>query len=125
MTQPQDKMRAEFEVFLQTSPAVPDWARNDVFDADGYRDMYVQMMWQAWQAACAQQYAQSQQDAGRATLSPKDALAAWRLVIPGKKYTDDFESARVGDYNKGWNDCQKSVVSAIDAAIAAQGASNV
>lgn len=85
MTQPQDKMRAEFEEFCQTSPAVPDWARNDVYDPETpkypgeYRDMYVQMMWCAWQAACAQQSAQSQQDAMQ-PLTESQVLDALRSI---------------------------------------------
>ena len=38
----------------------------------------------------------------------------WRLVIPGRRHTDSFESARIGDYNSGWNDCQKATIAALE-----------
>lgn len=38
---------------------------------------------------------------------------AWRAVIPGRRYTDKWDSARVADYNDGWNDYQKAVKSAL------------
>lgn len=37
----------------------------------------------------------------------------WKLALPGGKHTDEWESARVGDYNRGWNDYRKAAVSAL------------
>ena len=31
----------------------------------------------------------------------------WENVMPGGKYTDKWESSRVADYNRGWNDYRK------------------
>ena len=65
MTQPQDKMRAEFEA----------WAKDRGYQRDEldrstiaivspeYFNPNTEESWQSWQAACAPQSAQSQQDA--------------------------------------------------------------
>lgn len=73
MTQPQDKMRAEFEAWCVTlhNAAINDqaWDEAEIRDAffnmkEGfYQNSSVQYRWETWQAACAQQSAQSQQDA--------------------------------------------------------------
>ena len=39
--------------------------------------------------------------------------AVWKLKLPGGKHTDEWESARVGDYNRGWNDYRKSAISVL------------
>lgn len=31
----------------------------------------------------------------------------WENAMPGGKYTDKWESSRVADYNRGWNDYRK------------------
>lgn len=38
----------------------------------------------------------------------------WKLVIPGRLRTDQWDSARVGDYNNGWNDCLRKVTAALE-----------
>ncbi len=38
---------------------------------------------------------------------------AWKNVLPGGRITDKFESARVGDYNQGWNDYRKAAHAAL------------
>lgn len=41
----------------------------------------------------------------------------WRLVLPGGKHTDEWESARVGDYNRGWNDYRKAAIAALNSVV--------
>lgn len=41
-------------------------------------------------------------------------VVGWRNVIPGGRKTDDWDSARIGDYNRGWNDYRKAVVTALE-----------
>lgn len=38
----------------------------------------------------------------------------WRYVIPGRRRTEKFDSARIGDYNQGWNDCRKITEKALN-----------
>ena len=51
--------------------------------------------------------------------APKAAPAQqeWRLVLPGGKYTDKWESARIGDYNRGWNDYRKTAIAALNSVV--------
>ena len=51
--------------------------------------------------------------AGQATVAQAVVPAGWKLALPGGKHTDEWESARVGDYNRGWNDYRKAAVSAL------------
>ena len=44
---------------------------------------------------------------------PPSGADWWRLKLPGGRNTDDFESARVGDYNRGWNDYRKAAQAAL------------
>lgn len=112
MTQPQDKMRAEFEAWAKRH----EKGINLTHEGAGYRYSLAEMYWEAWQAACAQQSAQSQQGA-------LDA-ARWREI--GKHAnTNAYSNWRQEivirfDTLKG-----KSLESIVDAAIATQGASNV
>jgi hypothetical protein len=41
----------------------------------------------------------------------------WRLVLPGGKHTGEWESARVGDYNRGWNDYRKAAIAALNSVV--------
>lgn len=65
MTRPQDKMRAEFEAAMRADPHC--WVNRDFHksktDGQTYANFCVEVAWKTWQAACAQQSAQSQQDA--------------------------------------------------------------
>lgn len=38
----------------------------------------------------------------------------WKRVIPGGKYTDQWDSSRIADYNKGWNDYRKAAHAALE-----------
>lgn len=38
----------------------------------------------------------------------------WRRVLPGMRPTDPWDSARIADYNEGWNDCQKKTVNELE-----------
>lgn len=40
-------------------------------------------------------------------------IQGWEVVIPGGRATDKWESARVADYNQGWNDYRKAVKAAL------------
>ena len=48
----------------------------------------------------------------------------WRHVIPGRRYTDQGDAARVADYNQGWNDCQKKTKAELDKLYTSPPASN-
>lgn len=119
MTQPQDKMRAEFEAWAEhsfysgmDSPEL-DWSD----ESNSYKTLGHQMAFCAWQAACAQQSAQSQQDA-------LDA-ARWRAVThqPGLEeiFLCKFGICEGLDEDLYGEEAEQEV----DAAMAAQGASNV
>ena len=106
MTQPQDKMRAEFEAWASQ--------RNLISISNGFRSEWsgLPLLWDAWHAACAQQSAQASQDA-------LDA-ARYRFLrdVPMEEWGDELESVIRLQKNAKFD-------STIDAAIAAQGASNV
>lgn len=58
MTQPQDKMRAEFEAAMRADPyrwSRIDFDRETDFHRQSYAWVRTQAAWDAWQAACAQQ----------------------------------------------------------------------
>lgn len=124
MTQPQDKMRAEFEAHMVKLNACVRLARQTHTTGE-YRTVSVQRNWELWQAACAQQSAQSQQDAIdgaryrwlREHSSTRDGMTDCQAVARMVGFTQfptlTMES-RLHDPD-----------SAIDALIAAQGASNV
>ena len=40
----------------------------------------------------------------------------WRSVIPGGRFTDQWESSRVADFNDGWNAYRKAVIASLSAA---------
>lgn len=44
----------------------------------------------------------------------------WRDVIAGTLKTDPWDSARVADYNSGWNDCQRKTLRGLERLAAAQ-----
>lgn len=44
----------------------------------------------------------------------------WRNVIAGTLKTDPWDSARVADYNSGWNDCQRKTLIGLERLAAAQ-----
>ena len=111
MTQPQDKMRAEFEAWAEhsfysgmDSPEL-DWSD----ESNSYKTLAHHMAFCAWQAACAQQSAQSQQDA---------------LDAPGLLLTV-IQRLNGNPYSLTKGECISEVEAMRDAAIAAQGASNV
>lgn len=103
MTQPQDKMRAEFEAWCAKDN--PRYRHTD----DGITS---RRDWKVWQAACAQQSAQSQQDALDA------ARYRWlsnALADKVKGVSHHFCNVR----------SKIELDQSVDAAIATQGASNV
>lgn len=53
------------------------------------------------------------------TCTPKQEPVAWSNVLPGGRITDAMESARVGDYNQGWNDYRKAAKATLEKAYAA------
>lgn len=119
MTRPQDKMRAEFEATMRAEPHC--WMNRDFHksktEGQTYEDFCVEVAWKTWQAACAQQSAQSQQEALDASR--------WRAVThqPG---LDEIFLCKFGiceglDESLYGEEAEQEV----DAAIAAQGASNV
>ena len=65
MTQPQDKMRAEFEAWAKDRGYQRDELDRSTISlvSPDYFNLHTEESWQAWQAACAQQSAQPQQDA--------------------------------------------------------------
>lgn len=65
----------------------------------GYENWQVALMWSVWQA--------------RAALAARKPLT-WRTVIPGGKRTDEWDSARVADYNAGWNAYRKAAQMALE-----------
>lgn len=125
MTQPQDKMRAEFEAhMLNLKPCAHLGRQKEVFGGT-YRTITIQRNWELWQASCAQQSAQSQQDALDAARyrwlrdrsSTRDGMTDCQAVARFVGFTQfptlTMES-RLHDPD-----------AAIDALIATQGASNV
>lgn len=124
MTQPQDKMRAEFELWGEhsfysgmDSPEL-DWSD----ESNSYKTLAHHMAFCAWQAACAQQSAQSQQDARDAARNPLtdeqiNHIQETHVGGPTPSYpldpSDWLNFARAIEHAHGIS------------AIAAQGASNV
>jgi hypothetical protein len=49
----------------------------------------------------------------RTPLTEQEPVA-WRNVIPGGRKTDEWDSARVADYNQGWNDYRKAAKAALE-----------
>lgn len=116
MTKPQDKMRSEFEANMTDDGT---WPRAVERCADGeYLLMSAQIAWTtwqaAWQAACAQQSAQSQQDAldaARYRWLEKSAAE-----IYGVYKSEDGEISTIA-----WDsEIDDELSSVIDAAIATQ-----
>ncbi len=86
------------------APESKDWQAGGILD----RVQFLLTMREASQQYCAELEAQ---------LSARQAAPdGWRLRIPGRRHTDQWDSARVSDYNSGWNDCQKTVCAALSAA---------
>lgn len=125
MTQPQDKMRAEFEAWYigrarrRIAKRLADWSDDEIRSgcmcpqSDGsYGIQSADDGWISWQGACAQQYAQSQQDA-------LDA-ARWNCAMDWKNQKEFAVCKREGMH---WTPINTSVP--LDHHIAAQGASNV
>lgn len=116
MTQPQDKMRAEFEAFVKSEGYDLD------LQTDALGGRYIKgcagFAWDFWQAACAQQSAQSQQDAldaarYRALRDREDGVSVectWNGNTGASPYIN----------GKDLDECADSWIP-----IAAQGASNV
>ena len=48
------------------------------------------------------------------TAKRKHEPVAWRDALPGGRLTDKWESARIGDYNAGWNDYRKAAKEALE-----------
>lgn len=44
----------------------------------------------------------------------RQEAVAWKNVLPGGRVTDKWESARVADYNQGWNDYRKAAKEALE-----------
>lgn len=107
MTQPQDKMRAEFEAWYAQRFPNPRH-ENSTWDHAEKMDAL-----EVWQAACAQQSAQSQQDA-------LDAARYRWLRATGESQEEIEGRADVFNFYYGGE-----LDAPIDAAIATQGASNV
>lgn len=49
----------------------------------------------------------------KAQDTPEGSIQGWQSIIPGGRATDKWESARVADYNQGWNDYRKAVKAAL------------
>lgn len=116
MTQPQDKMRADFEAWAKDRGYQRDeLARSKLgLVSPAYFNLSTEMAWQAWQAAaCAQQSAQASQDA-------LDAARYRWLRATGETQLET--EIRASIFNANYGD---ELDSEIDTAIAAQGASNV
>lgn len=123
MTQPQDKMRAEFEAFVKSEEYDLDLQT----DAPGGR--YIKgcagFAWDFWQAACAQQSDQSQQDALDGAryrwlarkVGAHGVIDGWAFSFPTHL---TIPAPPIAMY-----DPEKALGESIDALIAAQGASNV
>lgn len=114
MTQPQDKMRAEFEAWACDRGYQRDeLARCKIgIVSPAYYNLNTEMTWQAWQAACAKQSVQSQQDALDA------ARYRWlsnALADKVKGVSHHFCNVR----------SKIELDQSVDASIATQGASNV
>lgn len=122
MTQPQDKMRAEFEAHIKANYKPEDgwWCRQ--IDDGGYSSGKADEAWKIWQAACAQQSAQSQQDALDAHCYVIDVSSS------GLRKTIRIDRMHIDHAINPDHLIGRSIRQAIediDAAIATQGASNV
>ena len=90
------------------------WDKNDKWIAD---------LWRQAEAMLAAEQTFITPESGKPPAeqqaAPKAAPAQqeWRLVLPGGKYTDDWESARVGDYNRGWNDYRRAAITALKSVV--------
>lgn len=91
MTQPQDKMRADFEAWCAKDN--PRYRHTD----DGITS---RRDWKIWQAACAQQSAKSQQDALDAARSIGDGYTA---TMDGKIYSPDGQELQPFFRKNGYN----------------------
>ena len=122
MTQPQDKMRAEFEAWMLKSGRAAMDFEFSVGDDQEYMHSHVAEDWSVWFAACAQQSAQSQQDALDAHCYVIDVSSS------GYRKTIRIDRMHIGHAINPDHLIGRSIRQAIediDAAIAAQGASNV
>lgn len=111
-TQPQDKMRAEFEAWACDQMDV--MATENCFDrcriTGRYQFAFMEAKWEVWQAACAQQSAQCQQD----------ALDARRY----RWVRDDGDAELYLHNQEGINNCKTVCGESLDSAIDAARASN-
>jgi hypothetical protein len=84
---------------LETELSI-DWTNNDEFNASAEK-MY--------EAITAIKEALAKEKALQALHSENERLGLYKDAYaqpkPQIKTTDPFESSRVGDYNRGWNDC--------------------
>lgn len=60
-----------------------------------------------------QAYARAALAATPAQAQQAGSVQAWEVVIPGGRATGQWESARIADYNQGWNDYRKAVKAAL------------
>lgn len=116
MTQPQDKMRAEFEVYAADKGMSLDRLPCQRGVSENYWSVQTQQNWDGWQAACASQSAQAAQK----DFALVDALYGIR------RYGLDTLSGRVdGTDDREWHrDAVKEMTSRAAKAISAARASN-
>lgn len=124
MTKPQDKMRAEFEATMRAEPHC--WMNRDFHksktEGQTYADFCVDVAWKTWQAACAHQSAQASQD----TLDTHCYVID--VSVSGLRKTIRIDRMHIDHAINPDHLIGRSIRQAIediDAAIAAQGASNV
>lgn len=112
-----------------------------------YQNWQVDVMWDVWQARASLPASQQatpeplgepfgyfralpfgweqcgEHDDGAVALYTRPASGVpegWRNVIAGTLKTDPWDSARVADYNSGWNDCQRKTLIGLERLAAAQ-----
>lgn len=125
MTQAQDKMRAEFEVFASNNGMILNRAAAHRGISEKYWSDSTQKAWAIWQAACAQQTSQSQQDALDAAryrwlarkVGAHGVIDGWEFSFPTHL---TIPAPPIAMY-----DPERALGESIDALIATQGASNV
>lgn len=87
----------------------------EYFVLDVTHDKFAKPALAAYAAACRNDYPALADDMVRryGIAQQQAEPVGWRVAIPGRRHTDKWDSARVSDYNDGWNDYQKAVKSAL------------
>lgn len=80
--------------------AIDNGALDDENLRQAIREAEEQAPWDAYDKAMAEQ--------------AQPVAATWRTMLPGGKRTDKWDSARVADYNAGWNDFRKAAKSSLE-----------